>query len=251
MSKILYNSLICILWKKKIIKNQESIFDELKEIYEGISVALKLIFSIALIFSIVMGFTFAVTYMRNKEFFSYEIFSLSNIWIFLLAGIYMVMILLVAYGLLIYAIFIRKPKDSQQKESQHDSNSNIERLKNKFSNLFSTIFNFFNNERNYVYLSIVPAFIICIKIGINLLLAVYIFFFILFLILYFVLEEIKDKIKLMIFIIIFALLMYFITLLPFSDFHTKFYKEFLKSINLASDHAEIYLKDKNKSVPGN
>ena len=28
------------------------------------------------------------------------------------------------------------------------------------------------------------------------------------------------------------------------------YKEFLKSINLASDHAEIYLKDKNKSVPG-
>ena len=250
-------------------ENSKNIIDELKEIYEGISVALKLIFSIALIFSIVMGFTFAVTYMRNKEFFSYEIFSLSNIWIFLLAGIYMVMILLVAYGLLIYAIFIRKPKDSQQKESQHDSNSNIERLKNKFSNLFSTIknldkewlknkfsnlfstiFNFFNNERNYVYLSIVPAFIICIKIGINLLLAVYIFFFILFLILYFVLEEIKDKIKLMIFIIIFALLMYFITLLPFSDFHTKFYKEFLKSINLASDHAEIYLKDKNKSVPG-
>ena len=28
------------------------------------------------------------------------------------------------------------------------------------------------------------------------------------------------------------------------------YKEFFKSIDLASDHVEIYLKDKNGSVPG-
>ena len=55
---------------------------------------------------------------------------------------------------------------------------------------------------------------------------------------------------LMIAILVIMLLIYFITLLPLSDFHTKFYKEFLQSRGLASDHAEIYLKDKNESVRG-
>ena len=103
-------------------ENTENTFDELKKISKKISVILKLIFSIALMLSIVAGFVFAITYMRSNGFFSYEIFSANNIWIFLLAGIYMVMTLVAACGSLIYGIFICKPKNSQQKQSQHDLN---------------------------------------------------------------------------------------------------------------------------------
>lgn len=39
-----------------------------------------------------------------------------------------------------------------------------------------------------------------------------------------------------------------ISMLIFPIIWVDIYKEFFKSINLASDHAEIYLKDKNESV---
>lgn len=294
MSKILYNSLICILWKKKMSGNSGGIFKKLTEISGEISVTLKLIFSIALILSIIAGFVFAATYMRSNRFFSYEIFSVSNIWIFLLAGIYMVMTLLAAYGLLIYAIFICKSKDSQQKESQYDldfdkikankreaySEYNEKKLKNesyceirllklyllyKVCELFFKVINWFfkfifllykalRSEWLYVVLSIIYGIFIGIGIGCNMLLVTYVLFFILFLVLFLVLyfsnKEVKNRMGLMIAILVIMLLIYFITLLPLSDFHTKFYKEFLQSRGLASDHAEIYLKDKNESVRG-
>lgn len=268
-------------------ENTENTFDELKKISKKISVILKLIFSIALMLSIVAGFVFAITYMRSNRFFSYEIFSVNNIWIFLLAGIYMVMTLLTACGLLIYGIFICKPKNSQQKQSRHDLNIdeiivnrreayskyNEKKLKNesyceirllrlyllyKACKLFFKVINFFskvfNDGRTYVGLNIFFAIFICISIGINWFLVVYIYFFILLLILFLLLysgvKEIKNRIKLMVSILVFTLFMYFVTLLPFSDIHAGFYKIFLQSRSLASDHAEIYLKNENKSVIG-
>lgn len=87
--------------------NSGGIFKKLKEISGEISVTLKLIFSIALILSIIAGFTFVITYMRGNRFFSYEIFNVSNIWIFLLAGIYAVIILICAYGFFILGACMR------------------------------------------------------------------------------------------------------------------------------------------------
>lgn len=268
-------------------ENTENTFDELKKISKKISVILKSIFSIALMLSIIAGFVFAITYMRSNGFFSYEIFSVNNIWIFLLAGIYMVMTLVAACGLLIYGIFICEPKNSQQKQSQHDLNIdeiianrreaynkyNEKKLKNesyceirllrlyllyKACKLFFKVINFFskvfNDGRTYVGLNIFFAIFICISIGINWLLVVYIYFFILLLILFLLLysgvKEIKNRMELMVSILVFTLLMYFTTLLPFSDIHAGFYKIFLKSRNLASDHAGIYLKNENRSVRG-
>ncbi len=86
-------------------ENLKSIFDWLKEISEKISVILKLIFSISLVFSIIMGFTFAVTYMRINGFFSYEIFSLNSMWMFFMAFLYLFIIIFAFYGCLIAYIF--------------------------------------------------------------------------------------------------------------------------------------------------
>lgn len=108
--KILYNSLICILWKKKIIKNQKSIFDESKEFYEKISPIVKLTSLVASAFSII-SFTFAMVYMRDNGFFSYEIFSINFIWIFLLIGILFVII----HGFYIFGAYLCVTQNSKKR----------------------------------------------------------------------------------------------------------------------------------------
>lgn len=197
------------------------------------------------------------------------------------------MTLLVAYGLLIYGIFICGPKNSGKKKSQYDLDidkiiANRREIYNKYNEkklrsesyckvrllwlyslykvckIFLKAINFFskvfNDGRTYVGLNIFFAIFICINIEENWLRVAYICFFILllilFLILYFSVKEIKNRIGLIIFILVFTLLVHLAALLPFSDIHADFYKIFLQSRSLASDHAEIYLKDKNESIRG-
>ena len=125
MSKILYNSLICILWKKNmsdnpkdtsenprnIPENSKNIIDELKEFYKKISPIVKLTSLVVSAFSIIISFTFAMVYMRDNGFFSYEIFSINFIWIFLLIGILFVII----HGFYIFGAYLCVTQNSKKR----------------------------------------------------------------------------------------------------------------------------------------
>ena len=57
-------------------------------------------------FSIIIGFVFAMTYMRDNGFFSYEIFSINFMWVFLLVG----MLLIAIHGFYILGAHLRITK---------------------------------------------------------------------------------------------------------------------------------------------
>ena len=270
-------------------KSLKSIFDKLKEIYEGISVTLKLIFSIALILSIIAGFTFVITYMRGNRFFSYEIFNVSNIWIFLLAGIYAVIILICAYGFFILGACMRITQSNPNVDrcllyKWHDSGSLY-----IFINIFLVIVVFFigcyfgHNDNSFttffailaiifyvMYMSsvlkdckdikilfMVSAIICTLLFGYFCYRRLNISFVELSLsftglgvgIFLIVCQAISIK-RLFIAISMVVFLILLISMLIFPIIWVDIYKEFFKSIDLASDHVEIYLKDKNGSVPG-
>lgn len=94
--------------------NTKNIFDELKEFYEKISPILKLTSLVASAFSIIISFTFAMVYMRDNNFFSYEIFSINFMWIFLLMGILFVII----HGLYIFGAYLRISPNHQRTKKQ-------------------------------------------------------------------------------------------------------------------------------------
>lgn len=96
---------------QKISESPKNNFNKLKEISEGILSILKLISLIMSIFSIIIGFVFAVTYMRDNGFFSYEVFSINFMWIFLLMG----MLLIVIHGFYILGAHLRITKKTDGK----------------------------------------------------------------------------------------------------------------------------------------
>ena len=94
--------------------NTKDVFDELKEFYEKISPILKLTSLVASAFFIIISFTFTMTYMRNNNFFSYEVFSINFMWIFLLMGILFVII----HGLYIFGAYLRISPNHQRTKKQ-------------------------------------------------------------------------------------------------------------------------------------
>ena len=101
--------------------NTKNIFDELKEFYEKILPILKLTSLVASAFSIIISFMFAMTYMRDNGFFSYEIFSINFMWIFLLMGILFVII----HGLYIFGAYLRITPNYQRTKNQIITTSTI------------------------------------------------------------------------------------------------------------------------------
>jgi|GEM_PF-2402428 len=99
---------------RNMLENSKNIIDELKEFYEKISPILKLTSLVASAFSIIISFMFAMTYMRDNGFFSYEIFSINFMWIFLLMGILFVII----HGLYIFGAYLRITPNHQRTKKQ-------------------------------------------------------------------------------------------------------------------------------------
>jgi len=266
-------------------ENSKNIIDELKEFYEKISPIVKLTSLIASAFYSIISFTFAMTYMRDNGFFSYEIFSINFMWIFLLVGISLGIslgiLLIVIHGLYVVGIYLRTYKSS--KIWNH-----ICIIANAFIMVFAflkychelynnTIFVKFNLIAFFI-LSII-VLIICFyqkckiaKLALFVLI-VYIVLFICFI------EKFGFKVVLFVsFFLFFEILIIAISYTAldikrwFATFSAIFigtsyilfllivalypellndiYKKILKSINLASDHVEIYLKDKNESING-
>ena len=82
---------------QKISESPKNNFNKLKEISEGILSILKLISLIMSTFSIIIGFVFTMTYMRDNGFFSYEIFSINFMWVYLLVGMLLIVITRILY----------------------------------------------------------------------------------------------------------------------------------------------------------
>lgn len=266
---------------QKISESSKNNFNKLKEISEGILSILKLISLIMPAFSIIIGFVFAMTYMRDNGFFSYEIFSINFMWILLLVGISLGILLIVIHGLYVVGIYLRTYKSS--KIWNH-----ICIIANAFIMVFAfwkychelynnTIFVKFNFIAFFI-LSIIVLIIyfyqkckiarlalfvlivyivlfICFieKFGFKVMLFVH--FFLFFEILIFVISYTALDIKkwFATFSAIFIGTSYILFLLIvalYPELLNDIYKKILKSINLASDHVEIYLKDKNESING-
>lgn len=278
---------------RKIQKNPENIFNKLKEICEGILSILKLISLIMPAFSIIIGFMFAMTYMRDNGFFSYEIFSINFMWVFLLVG----MLLIAIHGFYILGAHLRITKKTDDEAAY---------ITCIFINITLKVFVFLGcccmlyNNVVFIYL-IIFCFIVSIILFIIyctccrkkqecmkkipwateiIYIVIFITFFcfeglqgvdpsfIVFAIFFFLFEALIIFIScaaitierffeaLGIMFIAFHILFLSLSVPIFSQFfkESQYYsfnficKKFLKSINLASDHAEIYLKDKNESV---
>lgn len=271
--------------------NTKNIFDELKEFYEKISPILKLTSLVASAFSIIISFTFAMVYMRDNDFFSYEIFSINFMWIFLFIGIFFVAI----HGLYIFGAYLRITQSSK-------CWSNIFIIMNGALVIFvfplfcSWLFNNFINPHFVVIFCLIAIAITCAfrvafrdcEFGKNIILlfiamslvfiaACFIFYksfdghkevFILFafLLVLFILFEAGMAIISFEFsataksyentnnffnyigLVLIAFFVLFFIILGLGG--SRIYKKFFKSINLASDHVEIYLKNENESVIG-
>lgn len=277
--------------------------DKLNDILDKISPTFKLISSITCI--PLAGFIFNVTYMRANGFFSYEIFSINFMWIFLLMGIFFVLILLIIHGLYILGAYLR---------IIHQRTETIQIIKDQIiiptrNQKIGIVFNVciianiiaimafaflayhhkLYNNTVFVKFNLIAFFILSIIVLIIyfykdckirmialLVLIVYIVLYIYFI------KKFDFKIILFLFISIFLIFEISIVIIsyvaidikrwfaafiviccviPYSillsvplfprDFNVNHIcNKILKFINLASDHAEIYLKDKNKSVPG-
>ncbi|WP_298063874.1 hypothetical protein [uncultured Campylobacter sp.] len=228
--------------------------DKLNEILGKISPTFNLISSLACI--PLAGFIFNVTYMRANGFFSYEIFSINFMWIFLLMGIFFVLILLIIHGFYILGAYLR---------ITHQRTETIQIIKDQIiiptrnqKNWYCLLYNvciianitiaimafaflaychkLYNNtiliDFNFLFISIFPIFEISIVI------------------ISYVAIDIKRWFAAfsVIFIGIFYIL--FLSAILYPELLGNIFKKALKSISLASDHVEIYLKDKNESING-
>ena len=278
--------------------NTKNIFDELKEFYEKILPILKLTSLVASAFSIIISFMFAMTYMRDNGFFSYEIFSINFMWIFLLMGILFVII----RGLYIFGAYLRITPNYQRTKNQIITTSTIS---NRCAyivcidiNIFlivslflaccyilynNNIFIYFINI--YFIVLLITLFIACVLYvyrkdyniriiavfieivyivapfiilyfkelqGLNFSFKVFVLHFFLFEVLIVVISCVAKDIKkwFKAFSVMFIIMSYilFLLVILYPELLRDIFKKALKSISLASDHAEIYLKDKNESV---
>ena len=291
---------------QKISESSKNNFNKLKEISEGILSILKLISLIMSAFSIIIGFVFAITYMRDNGFFSYGIFSINFMWIFLLMGIFFVAI----HGFYIIGAYLRITQISENHQRTKKQRSAI------YSYIVCIVINIFlivSIFFAYCYRMYNNVIFICfIIICFGVLLAILFFIalisrfckedlalkdialfpgiiyvtiliilcfrgsqevdssFIVFAILFFLFEALiifvsydpinieRFFVALSIIFIAFHILFLLLSVPSISQFLKKpqyfsfnfICKKFLESINLASDHVEIYLKDKNGSIPG-
>lgn len=279
--------------------------DKLNEILDKISPTFNLISSIACI--PLAGFIFNVTYMRANGFFSYEIFSINFMWIFLLMGIFFCVILLIIHGLYILGTYLRithqRTKTIQIIKDQIIIPTRNQKIGIVFynvciiANIIIAIMAFaflaychkLYNNTIFVKFNLIAFFILSIIVLIIyfykdckirmialLVLIVYIVLYIYFI------KKFDFKIILFLFISIFLIFEISIVIIsyvaidikrwfaafiviccviPYSillsvplfprDFNVNHIcNKILKFINLASDHAEIYLKDKNESIRG-
>lgn len=226
--------------------------DKLNEILGKISPTFNLISSLACI--PLAGFIFNVTYMRANGFFSYEIFSINFMWIFLLMGIFFVLILLIIHGFYILGAYLR---------ITHQRTETIQIIKDQIiiptrnqKNWYCLLYNvciianitiaimafaflaychkLYNNtiliDFNFLFISIFPIFEISIVI------------------ISYVAKDIKKWFAALSVIFIGISYILFLSTILYPELLRDIFKKTLKSISLASDHAEIYLKDKNESV---
>lgn len=225
--------------------------DKLNEILGKISPTFNLISSIACI--PLAGFIFNVTYMRANGFFSYEIFSINFMWIFLLMGIFFVLILLIIHGFYILGAYLR---------ITHQRTETIQIIKDQI------IIPTRNQKIGIVFYNVcIIANIIAImafaflayhhKLYNNTILIdfnfLFIFIFLIFEISIVIISYVAIDIKrwFAAFSVIFIGISYiilFLSAILYPELLGDIFKKALKSMSLASDHAEIYLKDKNESV---
>ena len=225
--------------------------DKLNEILGKISPTFKLISSITCI--PLAGFIFNVTYMRANGFFSYEIFSINFMWIFLLMGIFFVLILLIIHGFYILGAYLR---------ITHQRTETIQIIKDQI------IIPTRNQKIGIVFYNVcIIANIIAImafaflayhhKLYNNTILIdfnfLFIFIFLIFEISIVIISYVAIDIKrwFAAFSVIFIGISYiilFLSAILYPELLGDIFKKALKSMSLASDHAEIYLKDKNESV---
>nr|WP_314070926.1 hypothetical protein [uncultured Campylobacter sp.] len=227
--------------------------DKLNEILGKISPTFNLISSLACI--PLAGFIFNVTYMRANGFFSYEIFSINFMWIFLLMGIFFVLILLIIHGFYILGAYLR---------ITHQRTETIQIIKDQIiiptrNQKIGIVFYNVCIIANIIIAIMAFAFLAyCHKLYNNTILIdfnfLFIFIFLIFEISIVIISYVAIDIKrwFAAFIVICCVIPYSI-LLSIPLFPRYFNvnhicNKILKSINLASDHAEIYLKDKNESV---
>lgn len=282
---------------RKIQKNQknpENIFNKLKEICEGILSILKLISLIMPAFSIIIGFVFAMTYMRDNGFFSYEIFSINFMWVFLLVG----MLLIVIHGFYILGAHLRITKKTDGEAAYitcifinttliicvflacccilYDNVVFIDLIIIYFLALLIVLSiaycACYYKKQEYMkkilwfaeimYIIIFIAFFYYKGLqGVDSSFIVFAIFFFLFeaLIIFISCAAITIErffVALGIMFIAFHILLLSLSVPIFSQFfeESQYYsfnficKKILKSINLASDNVEIYLKDKNESI---
>ncbi|CAG9468383.1 Uncharacterised protein [Campylobacter upsaliensis] len=189
----------------------------------------KFIITLTLSFCALCLFIFVITYMRMNEFFSFELLSFDNLWLFLFAFVYLLVFAFLAlpFNLVAHYIFYKKKKNDFLFSSSL-SGALIVFLS------FLWVLNERFDEINLHWLAFC-GFIACIY-----------FLFIGACLCFYERQNFKNF-----FIAVFVglvLLVYMAILLP-HHFETGF-KRFLKTKGLSAQRVEIYLKDKQKFVIG-
>lgn len=189
----------------------------------------KFIITLTLSFCALCLFIFVITYMRMNEFFSFELLSFDNLWLFLFAFVFLLVFAFLAlpFNLVAHYIFYKKKKNDFLFSSSL-SGALIVFLS------FLWVLNERFDEINLHWLAFC-GFIACIY-----------FLFIGACLCFYERQNFKNF-----FIAVFVglvLLVYMAILLP-HHFETGF-KRFLKTKGLSAQRVEIYLKDKQKFVIG-
>lgn len=189
----------------------------------------KTLIFLTLCFCALCLFIFVITYMRVNEFFSFNLLSFDNLWLFLFAFVYLLVFAFMALPFNIVLHYLTHQKD--KKDFLFKSS-----LTGAFLIVLASFFTLMTefDRLNFTWLSFcgLIVFIYFLFIG-----ACFHFY-----------ERRNFKQFFTLMFIIFAFVIYMAILLP-HHFETGF-KRFLKTKGLSAQRVEIYLKDKQKFVIG-
>ena len=206
-----------------------------------------------------MGFTFVVTYMRTNSFFSYEIFSLNSMWMFFMAFLYLFVIIFALYFFSIAFIYFKLYEPLSNiiyilKECHARNKTGLRcRCIRRYVNWLSFFVSIYLIVCNIIVILLCCHFACTIKkITITCFIAIYIISTIVFFLIPIITRCCEKAFipKVVGFIVLVLYTGVFVVALYEQDISIELYKKFLQSRGLVSDHAEIYLKNENKSVPG-
>lgn len=212
-------------------------YSYLKLLYEKIVVCMRIFTLLFCVLTLPAILAFVFGYMRNNSFFDWSIFSISSIWLFIMATIVAIVICALLYAPIIILTYIKlyNPDDSLSWK--------LVLYISYMISLFFIIMLILSSCIGFIAWELTSFYIIAsFFIGFIFKGVVYLSFF----------REttILFRIRKRLLYIVLLIVIYLTTLLIFPNIFSKGIEKFLISNGIASYNAEIYLRNYNKTIHG-